>query len=143
MRNFLIVVVVIIIAVNIFGFLFSDDDRIVTPTRESNEVQRQAPEGDEVTTEVSLEAGENIFKQDCGMCHGNEGQGGVGEELAANNDLKDTSHVIKRILKGNAPMPPFGDRFSDEEVAAVASFIRSSWGNNFGEVSTEEVKAER
>lgn len=92
--------------------------------------------------EVSLGTGETVYNNHCAMCHGKEGQGGVGEELADNRDLADTSHVIRRIVKGNAPMPPF-NYLSDEEVASVASYIRSTWGNDFGEVSAAQVQEQR
>ncbi len=39
-------------------------------------------------------------------------------------------------------MPGFGG-LSDDEVAAVATFVRSSWGNEFGPVTAAEVAAER
>ena len=36
-------------------------------------------------------------------------------------------------------MPPFRPLMSDEEVAAVVSYIRNSWGNRAGPVSPVEV----
>jgi mono/diheme cytochrome c family protein len=36
-------------------------------------------------------------------------------------------------------MPDFGWRLSNEEVADVLCFVRSSWGNHAAEVSSDEV----
>ena len=36
-------------------------------------------------------------------------------------------------------MPPFGLALSDEEIAALASHLRSSWGHAAGEVKAQEV----
>ena len=36
-------------------------------------------------------------------------------------------------------MPPYRSTLSDEEVAAVTSFIRQSWGNRAGAVSALDV----
>lgn len=40
---------------------------------------------------------------------------------------------------GRGIMPAFKDRLSDEEIAAVATYIRTSWGNDFGPVSSTRV----
>jgi hypothetical protein len=40
-------------------------------------------------------------------------------------------------------MPAFGGSLSDAEIAAVASHIRSSFGNNSSAVTADVVKAER
>jgi mono/diheme cytochrome c family protein len=155
MKKVIRVVVFIIVAIFILGIFFdrgpgllptrvdSSNER-VTETSNEQTIQvtkRNEAKGSEV--KVSLEAGTNLFNDNCAACHGKNGEGVVGPALAANDDLKDASHIIERVLKGKRPMPAFGDRFSDEDVASVASFIRSSWGNNFGEVSVEEVKARR
>ena len=39
----------------------------------------------------------------------------------------------------NGMMPPFGEQLSDAEIAAVVSYIRSSWGNGSAEVTEGEV----
>lgn len=51
--------------------------------------------------------------------------------------------VIARIIIGRGAMPPFGDKLSNEEIAAVAQHIRNSWGNDFGAVTPQEVEETR
>jgi mono/diheme cytochrome c family protein len=43
----------------------------------------------------------------------------------------------------NGMMPAFGAALSDAEIAAVASHVRSSFGNNSPAVTADAVKAER
>lgn len=86
--------------------------------------------------------GAQVFVQECAACHGGEGQGGFGPTLAGNDDLGDTAFVIERILGGGGGMPAFNG-LSDEEIAVIGTHIRSSWGNDFGPVSAEEVAFQR
>jgi mono/diheme cytochrome c family protein len=65
----------------------------------------------------------------------------------------DPASMINAILYGpqlaelaprwRKPMEEFQYLLDDEEVAAVASFIRNSWGNRAGQVSAEQVAAQR
>jgi mono/diheme cytochrome c family protein len=70
----------------------------------------------------------------CAGCHGPEGGGGVGPVLAGNANLNNASLVVRQILQGGDVMPPFADRLSDEEIAAVANYIRTAWGNAAAEM---------
>ena len=38
---------------------------------------------------------------------------------------------------------PFADEMRDEEVAAVAAYVRNSWGNKAGAVTAAEVAKHR
>lgn len=103
-----------------------------------------------------LTKGETVFSANCAGCHQSNGAGvpGVFPPLAANPNLADSQHVVKTIIHGLASgvtvngvkytqaMPAFG-QLSDEEVAAVATYIRNSWGNQFGGVQPEQAKAAR
>ena len=40
-------------------------------------------------------------------------------------------------------MEAFGDKLADEEVAALASFLRSAWGHGGGEASADQVAIQR
>jgi mono/diheme cytochrome c family protein len=87
--------------------------------------------------------GERIFHDNCAVCHGAQGQGGIGPMLAADNVLGDTRYVINQILHGGGGMPGFAERLSDDQIAAVATHERTSWGNDFGEVTAEQVAQQR
>jgi mono/diheme cytochrome c family protein len=84
--------------------------------------------------------GEHIFMDShCFVCHGQLGTGGVGPAFRADRFLAFTDYVAGQILMGRGVMPPFADSLTDQQIAAVAGYIRTSWGNNFGEVKPEQV----
>ena len=92
-----------------------------------------------------MEDGHLVFASNCAVCHGEEGGGGIGPGLAANSVVSDRVFVIRRVLNGfiDHGMPPFRDALSDHQIAAVATFIRSSWANDYGPVLPEEVTKQR
>ncbi len=106
--------------------------------------------------------GARLYAQHCATCHGENGQGLKAEgnvalpALASNRavTMASSANLIRIILAGGyAPttagnprpygMPPFVHLLSDEDIASVASYIRSSWGNQAKAVSGAEVVAQR
>jgi len=102
--------------------------------------------------------GEQLYQRHCVDCHGAQGQGATGAypPLAGNRAVTMASPVnpVQAILSGGfAPataghpqpygMPPFRTLLNDTEVAAVAGFIRQSWGNQAGAVSSLDVQRVR
>ncbi len=87
--------------------------------------------------------GGDIFSSNCAECHGANGQGGEGPALSGNTKLQNTGHVVTQISNGGHGMPPFGDQLSDEQLAAVATYIRTSFGNDYGAITAKDVSANR
>jgi mono/diheme cytochrome c family protein len=88
--------------------------------------------------------GEQIYMQSrCFACHGQLGTGGFGDRLAGDRMLAIQPFVIAQILLGRGKMPAFADRLSDQDIAAVANYVRNDWGNKFGPVSAGDVAAVR
>jgi mono/diheme cytochrome c family protein len=98
--------------------------------------------------------GKALYAQHCANCHGEDGRGEAFKYPAlAGNRLvtsASTNNVMRSVLFGGfAPstqgnprpygMPPFRPQLSDEELAAVLSFIRASWGNNAAPVSPAQI----
>jgi mono/diheme cytochrome c family protein len=84
--------------------------------------------------------GQKIFMEArCFACHGQFGFGGAGPRFRENRFLGLTDYVVGQILIGRDIMPAFGTILSDDQVAAVASYIRNSWGNKFGPVQAQQV----
>jgi predicted lipoprotein with Yx(FWY)xxD motif len=93
-----------------------------------------------------LTVGAGVYERICAACHGAEGNQALQSHvplLAANSRLGNERLVVRRVIHGNGYMPGFGTVLSDDEVAAVATFVRNSFGNEFGMVSEEVVKAAR
>lgn len=108
-----------------------------------------------------LRAGETLYDVHCGTCHLPTGLGGPGEDAGARLaggslvvQASNPASLINVILYGpqlpNPPLPkrwkemePFAEKLSDEEVAALASFLRNAWGNKGGEVTADQVARQR
>jgi alcohol dehydrogenase (quinone), cytochrome c subunit len=88
--------------------------------------------------------GARVYIDNCAACHRPDGRGyeGVFPALAGNPIVSapDPTSLQTIVLRGSKTprtqgtpaqfsMPAFAWRLSDEEVAGVVSFIRSSWGN--------------
>ncbi len=99
------------------------------------------------TAKAGAVDGAGLYAANCASCHGagGEGMGTVFPALAGNDALADADFVIRTVLNGvpGTAMPAFGGRFSDEEVAAVVSYVRTSWGNAYGAVDAARVAALR
>jgi mono/diheme cytochrome c family protein len=91
-----------------------------------------------------LSHGAEVFKSArCFACHGELGGGGVGPKLAGNRMLAVGQFVMARILIGGGVMPAFGGELSNDDIAAVANYVRNSWGNDFGSVQPGDVVTTR
>lgn len=99
--------------------------------------------------------GASVYIDNCAACHRTDGQGytRVFPALAGNPVVQtaDATSLIHVVLAGgtvpathtapsNFTMPAFGWRLSDQEVAEVVNFIRTSWGNQGSQVSAKDVK---
>jgi mono/diheme cytochrome c family protein len=84
--------------------------------------------------------GQHVFMQSgCFACHGEMGFGGAGPRFRDDPFLGITDYVVAQILIGRGIMPSFADKLDDRQIAAVASYIRNSWGNHFGAVKPDQV----
>ncbi|MDH5570659.1 MAG: c-type cytochrome [Gammaproteobacteria bacterium] len=76
-------------------------------------------------------SGEQLYIDNCSICHGINGTGGVGIPLAMNSFLKQASDsYLKQTIRVGRPgriMPPFY-RLSDSEISQIITHIRS-WGD--------------
>lgn len=101
--------------------------------------------------------GKTVFTANCAACHQATGAGvpGVFPPLDGSEWVRADGRIVINILlhgiegeinvtgiayKGT--MPSFG-KFSDAEVAAVATYIRSQWSNKTNGVSAGQVADER
>jgi mono/diheme cytochrome c family protein len=75
-----------------------------------------------------LEAsGEEIYRQVCANCHGNDLNGGVGPAVGAgsNSAAQDDDFLVLTITRGRGPMPSFESTLSDEQIARVVDYLRA------------------
>lgn len=123
----------------------------------------QPPQSGESPKPVSdqdrvMRAGQAIYVDNCAACHTAEGTGipHLFSALKGNPSVQsaDPISLIRVVLQGAqsvatdpAPtgpsMPAQGWKLSDEQVAAVVTYIRNSWGNAASAVSASDVKRVR
>jgi mono/diheme cytochrome c family protein len=129
---------------------------------------RRAPEGGVVAAghggtadaggEPGVVDGKEVYTRVCAACHQASGDGlaGVFPPLAgAGGYYGDAQNMAKIIVHGlngeivvkgqtyNGVMPAQGVLLSDEEIAAVATFVRTNFGNDDGPVTVADVAAVR
>jgi mono/diheme cytochrome c family protein len=84
-------------------------------------------------------AAATLYMDHCGGCHqaGGRGMPGVFPPLAGNGVVvaSDPANILKVVLEGvppqgkYIPMPGFASTLSDAQIADIANYIRTSWGN--------------
>ena len=105
---------------------------------------------------AALAQGKKVYEQVCGVCHGVDGLGKPGQAppLAGSPYVIATgynrlAHIPLMGLNGtiqvegkdwNLNMAAMGAALSDSDLAAVLTYIRSSWGNKAGEVTADDIK---
>ncbi len=102
-----------------------------------------------------LVLGKRVYATNCAACHQADGKGvaGVFPPLAGSDWVNTEGHarLVRIVLGGlNGPitvngqtynnvMVPWRDILSDEQIAAVLSYVRQEWGNSAASVSVADV----
>jgi mono/diheme cytochrome c family protein len=104
------------------------------------------------------EAGKDLYEKNCADCHGHDGEGQepAAPPLAGSRAVTMPVAVnpIRMVLFGGyAPgtaanprpfgMPPYSLTLSDEQIAEILDYVRTSWGNEAPFVFGEDVAANR
>ena len=91
----------------------------------------------------TMARGAELYETHCADCHGERGEGRTGQApaLAGNRSVTmGNGHNLIQVLRhgGFTPataanprpygMPPFGPLLDDGDIAALATFVRQSWG---------------
>jgi mono/diheme cytochrome c family protein len=106
-----------------------------------------------------VERGAALYRDHCAACHGSGGEGGVLADgrrvmpaLAGNRTvtMDPPANLVRAITLGGFGaataanprpfgMPPFAHVLSDDEIGAVATYLRGSWGARASAVSAFDV----
>jgi mono/diheme cytochrome c family protein len=103
--------------------------------------------------------GKAVYENICGTCHAPDGMGKPGQapplagsEWVNAKGFKALTEIPQRGLSGaitvkgenwNMSMAAMGQQLSDADLAAVLTYIRSSWGNKADAVTADDVKSVR
>jgi mono/diheme cytochrome c family protein len=92
--------------------------------------------------------GEDLFASACQGCHMSDGRGAIGAgrypALADDKNLEAPGYPVTVVVRGLRAMPPAGSLMSDDQVAAVVNYVRTHFGNQYGDaVTADDVKAVR
>jgi mono/diheme cytochrome c family protein len=96
-------------------------------------------------TDPFFQQGQHIYKTYCLVCHGPNGGGVLYRETVLNNSafvIGNPDAVIAVILygkEGEGTMPSWHGKLTDQEVAAVATYIRQAWSNQADPVTVSMV----
>ncbi|HEX3467594.1 MAG TPA: cytochrome c [Candidatus Elarobacter sp.] len=103
---------------------------------------------------ASAVAGGRVFAENCAGCHGANGAGqpGIFPPLAHNavvtGNPRKVASIVWHGLQGritvngtvyDATMPTWGGTLTNQQIADVLTYVRSSWGNNAGPVTAAQV----
>ena len=108
--------------------------------------------------EALVAQGAKLYENRCADCHQRRGEGvpRIYPPLENNESIvmRYPINAIRIVVNGGFPpstqdnprpygMPPFGQDLTDEEIAAVVSYVRQSWGNHAPAVSPAEITSAR
>ncbi len=160
--NIPIVMLAFFVGFGVTYLALKTDDTELTPG-DSRTVASSSLEGEssartsgETDATSVLEKGKHIYTNICQACHQANGEGipGVFPPLAASiwvtGSPKRFAAIVLHGLQGKinvngqvyeGVMPPLKDQLNAEDIAAVTTYVRQSFGNQAESVSTDLVKA--
>ena len=104
-----------------------------------------------------LPDGKQVYSTTCAACHQATGEGvaGVFPPLAGSEWVTGDAKVVRILLHGvtgpievagetfNSMMPPWGGTLKDADIAAVITYMRSTWGNKGTPITAAKVASIR
>ena len=99
-----------------------------------------------VAPPVASADGAALFDQNCSACHQPTGKGIPGAFPALAGDpfvVGPAAAPASVVLNGRGGMPTFGKDLTDEQIAAILTYVRSSWGNHAVAVTPGVIQAAR
>jgi cytochrome c6 len=97
-----------------------------------------------------LKQGQEIFEDTCSDCHRSNGEGLPNKFPALKGNAfvqGNPQPVLLIVLYGRhgklGQMPAWGEKFNDQEIAAMVSYVRNAWGNKAPAIKPADVAAAR
>jgi mono/diheme cytochrome c family protein len=133
-------------------YLSDDDLRAMAIYLRSLPQRTPAAPRERTAAPEALELGHRIYAQECARCHGEEGEGqGPYPALVHHRTVTMGPHtnLVRVIVSGGFPASTAGNPrpygmpsllLDDDEIAAVASYVRSAWGHRGPAVTALDVR---
>jgi len=84
---------------------------------------------------VGANSGAEVYQHVCQGCHMANGKGAVGAAaipaFAGNMKLQSSGYPVYVVLNGMGAMPWFNGVLNDQQIAGVANYIRTNFGNHY------------
>ena len=155
-------IIVVTLALLFFGALYLDshggwfDAKVYSPYNSAEKLEAFQPKSGAAAAAAQ---GKKVYEAVCGICHGVDGKGKPGQAppLAGSEWVvtKGINRLTRIPLAGvsgtivvggkewNLNMAAMGAALSDADLAAVLTYMRTSWGNKAGEVTADDIKKVR
>ncbi|CAN7172244.1 cytochrome c [Phenylobacterium sp. LjRoot225] len=79
--------------------------------------------------------GEQVYRFVCQACHMADGKGATGAAtipaIASNPRLVSTPYLVMTIAGGRGAMPPMAGMLTSQQMAEVATYVRTHFGNSY------------
>jgi mono/diheme cytochrome c family protein len=152
-------IIVVTLTLLFFGGLYLDshggwfNSKVYAPYNSAERLEAFQPQ---MGAGAVAAQGKRVYEAVCGICHGPDGSGKPGQAppLAGSEwvTTKGDNRLVHIPLEGlngtltvkgkdwSLNMAAMGAALSDADLAAVLTYMRTSWGNKAGEVTPDEVK---
>ena len=78
----------------------------------------------------TLELGEAVYVSNCSVCHGQDGEGGIGSRLIGIGHRLSYSSHLKIVQQGRRSMPAFSRGLDSSEISAVVAYQRLAFSES-------------
>jgi len=155
-------IIVVTLMLLFLGFVYFDKHggwfsaQVYAPYNTADQLESFQPQSGAA---AAVAQGKKVYESVCGICHGTDGLGKPGQAPPlAGSDMVNCAGINRLIhiplagLNGpiqvsgkdwNMAMAPMGAALPDDSLAAVLTYIRSSWGNQASAVTGDDVKKVR
>jgi mono/diheme cytochrome c family protein len=86
--------------------------------------ESQGAGGGQGTAKPDVAAGQQVFADNCSVCHGASGHGGNGgPDLTSIPTAKQLAVVVKQVENGGGGMPAFKGTLSQQDIQNVSAYV--------------------
>lgn len=152
-------IIVVTLALLFFGGFYLDSHggwgapKLYAPFTSAEQLEAFQPKSGAA---AAMSRGKASYDAVCGICHGADGLGKPGQapalagsEWVVTKNFNRLAHIPLAGISGpikvggkdwNLAMAAMGAALPDENLAAVLTYIRASWGNQAGEVTAADIQ---